>query len=119
MERLGKNHGRYHGEAVDIDAVQREAHALALAANWTCDTFFDQGDRTLRGYRRATPGARANLYLSAGIHGDEPSGPLALLELLKANNWPLANLWIVPCLNPTGFRLNQRENAEGFDLNRE
>jgi hypothetical protein len=119
MERLGKNHGRYHGESVDIDAVQREIHALALAANWTCDTFLNLPDRTLRGYHRATPGAAANLYLSAGIHGDEPSGPLALADLFKANNWPRANIWIVPCLNPTGFRLNQRENAEGIDLNRD
>ena len=29
------------------------------------------------------------------------------------------NLWIIPCLNPGGFRLNQRENEDGVDLNRD
>ena len=30
-----------------------------------------------------------------------------------------AALWLCPCLNPTGFPLNRRENAEGIDLNRD
>jgi hypothetical protein len=119
MERLGKNQGRYHGEAIDIDALQAEAHVLALDTGWTCDTFLESADRTLRGYRRPCPGSAMNLYISAGIHGDEPSGPRAVLELLRENKWPKTNLWLVPCLNPTGFRLNQRENDEGIDLNRD
>ena len=28
-------------------------------------------------------------------------------------------LVLCPCLNPTGFALNRRENAQGFDLNRQ
>ncbi len=28
-------------------------------------------------------------------------------------------IWICPCLNPTGFVLNTRENQEGLDLNRQ
>jgi hypothetical protein len=30
-----------------------------------------------------------------------------------------ANLWLVPCTNPTGFRANTRENYQGLDLNRQ
>jgi hypothetical protein len=60
------------------------------------------------------------IYLSTGIHGDEPAGPLAIRELLIADRWPAnAELRICPCLNPTGFPLNQRENAAGVDLNRD
>ena len=34
--------------------------------------------------------------------------------------WPdVADLWLCPCLNPTGFPLNRRENADGVDLNRD
>jgi predicted deacylase len=57
--------------------------------------------------------------MSAGIHGDEPSGPLAVLRLLQENRWPETNVWLIPCLNPAGFRRNTRENAQGVDLNRD
>ena len=120
MQRLGKNQGRYHGETIDIDKVQAEAHRLALAKGWSCETFLEDRDAALRGYHRMSNRAKRNLYLSAGIHGDEPAGPLAMLELLGRDRWPAdANLWIVPSLNPTGFRLNTRENQLGIDLNRD
>ena len=71
-------------------------------------------------YRRGTPSARIRVYISAGIHGDEPAGPLAALQLLQEDCWPGdAALWMCPCLNPTGFPLNRRENAQGIDLNRD
>ena len=119
MQRLGKNIGRYQGETIDIDRFQQEAHDLALSHGWSCDTFLDLPGTVLRGYRRAGPDAARNYYFSTGIHGDEPSGPLAMLELLSRNQWPEGNLWMVPCLNPTGFRLNTRLNADGIDLNRD
>jgi len=60
------------------------------------------------------------IYLSTGIHGDEPAGPLAALRLLQENQWPAnVELWFCPCLNPIGFVLNRRENADGRDLNRD
>jgi protein MpaA len=117
--RFGKNLGRYHGESIPIDAVQREIHEAAVSSGWACDTFLSAENVTLRGYRRALPSAKRNLYISTGIHGDEPAGPLAVLRLLRENAWPEENLWLVPCLNPTGFRLNTRENDRGLDLNRD
>jgi protein MpaA len=119
MQRLGLNRGRYHGEAIDIDAVQRETHELALASGWSADLFLNQPEATLRGYRRPLPGSTRNLYIGSGVHGDEPSGPVAIVDLLKENAWPKANLWLVPCVNPTGFRLNTRENKDAIDLNRD
>lgn len=118
MQRLGRNQGRYHGDAIDIDEVQRETHELALARGWQAESFLEHPDIHLRAYRRPCPGSKRNLYVGTGIHGDEPSGPLAILGLLRANEWPEANLWLVPCVNPTGFRLNTRENRDGIDLNR-
>ncbi len=119
MQRLRRNHGRYCGEKIDIDRVQSESHQLALATGWTADTFLERPGITLRGYRRSAPASTKNVYVGTGIHGDEPSGPLAILELLRADDWPTANLWLVPCVNPTGFRLNTRENQDGVDLNRD
>jgi predicted deacylase len=40
--------------------------------------------------------------------------------LLRENKWPPnAELLFCPCLNPAGFVLNRRENADGRDLNRD
>ena len=119
MQRLGKNLGRYNGETIAIEQLQEDAHQSALAAGWTSETFLDAPGKKLRGYHRPSPGSEFNLYFSTGIHGDEPSGPLAILQLLREDQWPKANLWLVPCLNPSGFRLNTRENDEGIDLNRD
>ena len=59
-------------------------------------------------------------YLSAGIHGDEPAGLLALHDLIRDDAWPdHLNLGICPCLNPQGFERGTRENASGHDLNRD
>ena len=57
-------------------------------------------------------------YLSAGIHGDEPAGPLAALELLRRGHFDHG--WAVcPALNPTGLIVGTRENEAGIDLNRD
>lgn len=59
------------------------------------------------------------VYLSAGIHGDEPAGPLAALRLMECGDFPESHSWMIcPALNPEGLELGTRENAGGADLNR-
>ena len=123
-QRLGKNLHRYLGDPIDLAAVQRELSASARQHGWRSDTLLAAPGVELPVYHRpsnlqlAAPARR--IYLSAGIHGDEPAGPLAVRELLRANFWPAdADLWLCPCLNPTGFPLNQRESSTGLDLNRD
>ncbi|HMP84506.1 MAG TPA: M14 family metallocarboxypeptidase [Verrucomicrobiota bacterium] len=124
MQRLNKNHDGYHGETIDIRAVLREAKSAAQSAGWSSETFCKLGDLELLALRRNStrkpkPGTR-NIYISTGVHGDEPAGPLAVLELLKSDRWPDdADLFLLPCLNPTGFILNSRENEARKDLNRD
>ncbi len=66
------------------------------------------------------PGSGPRVYLSAGIHGDEPAGPLALLELLGSGFFAADCHWLVcPALNPSGLAAATRENACGVDLNRD
>ena len=62
----------------------------------------------------------AGLYLSAGIHGDEPAAPEALVRWAEKNVARLAAmpLLIFPCLNPWGLRNNVRTDSRGRDLNR-
>ena len=73
-------------------------------------------------FHLATPALESvpGLYVSAGIHGDEPAAPEALLRWAEKNvarlaSWPLL---IFPCLNPWGIRNNMRSDAKGNDLNR-
>jgi protein MpaA len=120
MQRLGKNQGRYQGEPIDIEKVLREIHRLAITSGWEAEMFYSAGEVSLYGYKRAVSQPRLNLYISSGIHGDEPSGPLAILQLLEENQWPGGiQIWLSPCLNPNGFKLNTRENENGVDLNRD
>jgi hypothetical protein len=65
-------------------------------------------------------GNAARVYLSAGMHGDEPAGPLALLRLMEQGFFAGNIAWtLCPALNPTGLARGTRENAEGIDMNRD
>ena len=69
---------------------------------------------------KRTPGPRPRIYLSAGIHGDEPAPPLALLALIESGALDKRAVWFLcPILNPDGLARGTRENAEGVDLNRD
>jgi protein MpaA len=125
MERLGKNKGGYHGETIDIRAVLDEVGSVAKQHGWASETFHNAGEFKWLALHRLPPSTRnsqpsTRLYISTGIHGDEPAGPLAALKLMQDNRWPEnAEIFLLPCLNPGGFMLNRRENAEGIDLNRD
>ncbi|WP_158588120.1 M14 family zinc carboxypeptidase [Actinomadura logoneensis] len=69
------------------------------------------------------------LWVSANVHGDEPSGTDAALRVLRdlgdrtdcAARTILDNALVVvlPTQNPDGRTLNTRQNAYGFDMNRD
>ncbi len=139
LRPLGKNANGYLGETIHIDAVLGDCVAAAEAHRWTVDRIpVDSQESLLAFVRRASVTATSpstsgkssailpssaqgpRIYISSGIHGDEPAAPLAVRQLLRENHWPAhVDLWLCPCLNPSGFRLQRRENAQGFDLNRQ
>jgi protein MpaA len=105
-----------------------EPHALAerLAVAARAGGFYVDRFGSARGYplialtKPASTDGRPSVYLSAGIHGDEPASPLALLRLLEAGTFDARASWyLCPLLNPTGLAAGTRENAEGVDLNRD
>lgn len=62
---------------------------------------------------------RPAIAFAAGVHGDEPAGPWALLALVEAGELDARfayRFW--PCTNPTGYALGTRESADGVDVNR-
>jgi murein peptide amidase A len=136
MQRLGKNVGRYLGDTIDIQQILRDLELAAQQHGWKSETFFESKELKLfaltrPAFRHLNSDLRSpisdlpsraprRVYLSTGIHGDEPAGPLAALRLLQENQWPEnVDLWFCPCLNPLGFVANSRENERGIDLNRE
>ncbi|HVU26394.1 MAG TPA: M14 family metallocarboxypeptidase [Verrucomicrobiae bacterium] len=123
MQKLGKNSGGYFGETIDIRAVLREVDIAAGLHGWTSETFHNLGGFPLLALHRLSTfnsQSSTKIYISTGIHGDEPAGPLAALKLIQENRWPdNAEIFLLPCLNPVGFTLNRRENADGKDLNRD
>jgi hypothetical protein len=125
VQKLGKNLGGYHGETIDIRAVLGDVKAAAPAHGWDSEVFHKINDLDLFAFHRKSEAKNpkppaARIYISAGIHGDEPAGPLAALKLIQVNRWPEnAEIFLLPCLNPVGFTLNQRTNADSIDLNRD
>ena len=64
------------------------------------------------------------LAIFAGLHGDEPAGVLALVDLLRAleaDPWVgrAYRIHIYPLCNPTGYEDGTRHSRSGADLNRE
>jgi len=120
MQHLGLNHRGYAGETIDIQAVLRDGLQAAHRHGWETEPIVVSPELSLLTFHRSGSRPSQRVYLSTGIHGDEPAGPLAMRQLLQENRWPgKAELWLCPCLNPTGFPLNRRENAQGQDLNRD
>jgi protein MpaA len=123
VSRLGRNLKGYAGETIDIHSLLSDCESAAREHGWKTEGIAAGPDLTLPAFVRPaanSPSKPVNIYISAGIHGDEPAAPLAARQLLRENRWPAtANLWMCPCLNPTGFIANRRENHHGTDLNRQ
>jgi murein peptide amidase A len=90
------------------------------AAGFRLERFGEIEGYPLLALTKRTPGLRPRIYLSAGIHGDEPAPPLALLEMIEQGVFDERAVWFIcPLLNPVGFTLVTRENAAALDLNRD
>jgi hypothetical protein len=118
--RRGPNAGAYYGETIDIDALHDEIVRAAVDNGWKCEPLLDEECCRLVAFSRLSPTATKSVYFSSGLHGDEPAPPLAVANLLWENQWPPDwNIYICHCLNPEGFRANERANDAGIDLNRD
>jgi hypothetical protein len=112
----------------DPQSYVRDVEESARAGGWTIRHLSPTASSTRPWLQRVAPARRATstgggaprVYLSAGIHGDEISGPLALLEMLRQPDFFTAfDATIFPLLNPDGLARGVRGNAGGIDLNRD
>jgi predicted deacylase len=89
-------------------------------AGFHCTEYGASGSWPLIALTKRSPGPRPRIYLSAGIHGDEPAPPLALLSLLESGTLDTRAVWFIcPLLNPASLARGVRESAAGIDLNRD
>ncbi len=107
-------------EAVNYPEYQERMRAWARVA-----TVAEYGRVTERGREYpllclTTPGRR-ELVVTAGFHGEEPAGPLTLLErfgeLAEVARKQDVALRVFPCVNPSGFEGGHRYNASGEQPN--
>ncbi|MEX0323778.1 MAG: M14 family metallocarboxypeptidase [Puniceicoccaceae bacterium] len=92
----------------------------ARRAGFTYATYGEIGDVSLPVLTRHHADDAPEVYISAGVHGDEPAGPMAALELLRQKALPEnINLTVFPLVNPQGLEAGTRENLDGVDLNRD
>ena len=66
---------------------------------------------------------KKNVFISGGIHGDEPAGPEAVLATIievahDPSKYEHVNIDLVPLVNPSGWVNRTRPNAGGEDINR-
>lgn len=65
--------------------------------------------------------APKKVLITGGVHGDEPAGVEAVLQFLERDNTELLKKYafvVIPCVNPSGYVHNTRENRDGVDINR-
>src|ERR1700686_3655357 len=91
----------------DPTLYANEVETAARTAGWTVRFLSPQESGPRPWFQSTAPageGAPPRLYLSAGIHGDEISGPLALLEMIRQPNFFAAfDVTMFPILNPDGL----------------
>lgn len=92
----------------------------AQTAGFRAEPLVEIAGVPLVAYTKRTAGRHPRIYLSSGIHGDEPAAPLALLDLLRQGVFDDRATWFLcPLINPTGFVRATREDEAGRDLNRD
>jgi hypothetical protein len=106
---------------VNVDQLLIDLINAAAAAGFEVHTYGQIENWPLYGFiRRGMSNNPQQIYLSTGIHGDEPAGPLALLELLQDDTLSrIHDIILCPAMNPSGLTANTREDANGIDLNRD
>ena len=106
--------------ALDPSGFARRFAESAKARGFRAEPLIEIAGVLLIAYTKRATGRRPRIYLSSGIHGDEPAAPLALLAMLEQGMFDDRATWFLcPLLNPIGFARATREDEAGRDLNRD
>ena len=85
--------------SIDIDAIVELCTVEGERNGWEVEILGVTEDLNLVAMRREGEANSKRLYISAGMHGDEPAPLLAVLRLLKRDVWPRdLDICLCPCL---------------------
>lgn len=103
----------------DVPHLLKRWRAVARAARLTVQEIHVSGGFPVL-YIYHAAATEPLLYLSAGVHGDEPAPVSALLEWAEENTALLRTLPVAlfPLFNPAGLAANTRTDHRHIDLNR-
>ena len=105
--------------SIEVSHYLERFACAADRAGFEREILAEAGGFSIPAYTKSNAGGPV-IYLSSGVHGDEPAGPLALLEMLENGFFEQPAHWLIcPLLNPVGMTKGTRENGEGLDLNRD
>lgn len=110
-----------HPRAHSYDSLILRWRKVARRSKLTISPFANASSHPLFVIRsRSSETPRPCIYLSAGVHGDEPAATEALVTWAECNPEILERiqLTIFPCMNPWGLINNSRLDESGRDLNR-
>lgn len=110
-----------HLRSHDYPHLVRRWRKAAAAAGLKMEKYAESGGHPIY-FLVSEPSSKRlpSIYLSAGIHGDEPAATEGLLAWVGQNARLVRQFraLIFPCLNPWGLVNNNRLDSRGRDLNR-
>ena len=111
----------FHGQRVhDYQFLIKRWKSLARKSGVKGQVFATGDDFDLMCFRSPALKNSGGIYLSAGIHGDEPAATEGLYQWAELHGPVLRELPVIifPCLNPWGLVHNRRTDSQNCDLNR-
>jgi hypothetical protein len=104
----------------NYEQLIRRWRAVARAAGLRLQVIANVDGFSVYCIRTSALYGQGGIYVSAGIHGDEPASCAGLILWAERQCKELRRLpmMIFPCLNPWGLVGNLRKDAEGNDVNR-
>ena len=104
----------------DYEQLIRRWRAVARAAGLRLQVIAEVDGFSVYCLRTSALQGQGGIYVSAGIHGDEPASCAGLILWAERHAAVLRRLplLIFPCLNPWGLVGNLRKDAAGNDVNR-
>lgn len=110
-----------HLRSHDYPHLVRRWRKVAAAAGLKMEEYAESGGHPIY-FLASEPSLKTgpSVYLSAGIHGDEPAATEGLLAWVETHAHLVRKFraLIFPCLNPWGLINNNRLDVRGRDLNR-
>lgn len=110
----------HYGQVHDYNLLIKKWRALVRKNGWKIKKIAESADMPIYEVFSGKEDSGNLVYISAGIHGDEPASVWALYSWfeMQSESHNELSFMIFPCLNPFGLINNIRFDSDGDDLNR-